>query len=152
MKASGFQSHRKLGREPGSSLGAQARCCGCRPILPCQLSGNPLGSPTLPGCLAVHCAAGMSSVSRMKSRLGELVSSMYKHTRKHTPYGCLNKVMLKKGDLCQQREMNLHATACGNMLSGKSWHIFCVQPCIHNGITRGAELLRNLRLWVFNST
>jgi len=36
--------------------------------------------------------------------------------------------------------------------AGKSWHIFCVQPCIHNGITEGAELLWNLRLWVFLMT
>lgn len=74
------------------------------------------------------------------------------NTQPNTPYGGLNKVMLKKGDLCQQTEVNLRATACSNMLSGKSWHIFCVQPCMHNGITGGAELLRNLRLWAFNGT
>lgn len=137
----------------GSTIDAQATVLRvlAHPSLPALW--KPLGFPQFARALGLFAAAGMSSISRMSSWLGELVSSTYKYTRKQTPYGCLNKVMLKRGDLCQQTEMNLHATACSNMLlSGKSWQIFCVQPCIRKGITGGAELLWNLRLWFFNST
>lgn len=60
--------------------------------------------------------------NQQSKELGELVSYKYKCTCKHTLCGCLNKIMLKKGDM--STEMSLRATACSNMLSGKNRHIF----------------------------
>lgn len=125
MKASSLQADRKLGREPGSSPGAYSS------RLPDGSLETPSGSPTLPGLLALHCALG-SQCEQEKDLAGEVVSSTHSHTCKHTVYACLSKVTLKKGDLCQHRETNLHATVCSSMGSGKSWHItFFVSSHVH---------------------
>lgn len=51
---------------------------------------------------------------QQSKELGELVSHTYKYTCKHTPYGCLNKIMLKEGDLGQQRGIYMlqHVAIC----------------------------------------
>lgn len=101
MKASSFQSPGKAGKEPGSSLRVQARCCECRPILPHRPSRNPSGSPTSPG--------GNFLGGSLCCQDELLVCT---NTRANTHRSVvLNKVRLEKGDLCQQTD----EFTCGGM-------------------------------------
>lgn len=123
------ESNRKLGRELGSSPGSYPSLTA--------LWKPPRAPPPCQGSW-LFTVLGAHSVSRKRTWLGRWF--FYRYTCKHTVYACLNKVTLKKGDLCQHTETNLHATVCSRMVSGKSWHIFLVQPHTHNGITFVGEM------------